>query len=178
MRDLVQDDGFGLPRTSLSRFSVHSVGLFVGNDISHTPSPVCSQGGTPLDLEKYRSEDDTQYTVWCAADDTVPTNVVLDLREPSVVTGIGGHQSIRCGKLSMGSVASIAAGLGMIFQDTHLCPIFVALHNSFLIFYRLCQFAQFFFIVHRLCQYSKGMTACRPEGLSGTTFMPLPDCCL
>jgi hypothetical protein len=117
----------------LAGFSVHSVGLFVGNDIAYTPSPVCSQGGTPLDFEKYRSEDDTQYTVWCAADDTVPTNVVLDLREPSVVTGIGEHQSIRCGKLSMGSVASIAAGLDMIFQNMHLCPIFVALPNSFLL---------------------------------------------
>ena len=62
--------------------------------IAYSPSPVCSQGGTLLDHEKYRSEDATQYTVWCAADDTVPTNVVLDLGGPNVVTGIGEHRSI------------------------------------------------------------------------------------
>jgi hypothetical protein len=99
--------------------------------IAYSPSPVYSQGGSLLDHEKYRSEDATQYTVWCAADDTVPTNVVLDLGGPNVVTGIGEHRSICCGKLSMGSAVSIAAGFEIIFRHACIFAQFFGLSRGF-----------------------------------------------
>lgn len=99
--------------------------------IPYSPSPVCSQGGTLLDHEKYRSEDATQYTVWCAADDTVPTNVVLDLGGPNVVTGIGEPPEHLMWKAQHGLCGIDCGGIEDDFPGCAFSPNFFCLSTGF-----------------------------------------------